>query len=122
MQLTSAPLSISATVFVEKSSTMRVTMENHFWKVIFDIVWISCWVEISVSDIWEISTGIKGGISFCCGGVCNKANLASNVKSLVLRLSTSFFKDFTSFFNWFISCCKSFVVICWNGLGMGNCL
>jgi len=30
MQLTSAPLSISATVFVAKSSTANVTMENYF--------------------------------------------------------------------------------------------
>jgi len=30
IQFTSAPLSISATVLVEKSSTAKVTMENHF--------------------------------------------------------------------------------------------
>ena len=122
MQLTSAPLSISATVFVEKSSTMRVTIENHFWKVILDIVWINCCVGISVSDICEISIGNEVGISFGCRGVCNKANLASKVKSFVLRLSISFFKYLTLFFIWFISCCKSFVVICWNGLGIGNYL
>ena len=30
MQFISAPLSMSATVFVEKSSTANVTIENHF--------------------------------------------------------------------------------------------
>ena len=122
MQLTLAPLSISATVFVEKSSTIRVTMENHFWKVIFDIVCINCFVGISVSEILVISIGIVGEISICCGGVCNNANLALSVRSFVLRLMTSFFKYLTYVFNWLISYCKSFVVIRWNGFGIGNCL
>jgi len=96
-------------------------MKNHFWKVIFDIVCINCFVGISVSEILVISIGIVGEISICWGGVCNNANLASSVKSFVLRLMTSFFKYLTSVFNWLISYCKSFVVICWNGFGIGNC-
>ena len=48
IQFTSAPLSISTTVFVEKSSTLRVTIENHFLNVILDIVCINYFVGISV--------------------------------------------------------------------------
>ena len=77
---------------------------------------------ISVSGVFDISNGIVGGISIFCSCICKSANLASNVKSFVLRLMTSFFKYLISVFNWLISCCSSFVVICWNGLGIGNCL
>ena len=120
--MTLAPLSMSATVLVEKSSTVNVTIENHFWNVILEIVCKNCFVGISVSRIFEISRGIVGGISNFCGCICRSANLASSVKSFVLRVGTSFFKYLTSVFNWLISYCNSFVVICWKGLGIGNCL
>ena len=81
---------MSATVFVEKSSAVRVTIENHFWNVIFDMVCKNCFVDIFVSGMFEISNGMAGGISIFCGCICKSANLASNVKSFVLRLMTSF--------------------------------
>ena len=111
IQLTSAPLSMSATKSAEKSSTIRVTIENHFWNVILDIDCINCFVGTFVSNICEISIGIVGGISICWGGFCIKANFASRVKSFVFKFITSFFKNLTSVFNWLISCCNSFVVI-----------
>ena len=91
IQFTSAPLSISATVFAEKSSTVRVTIENHFWNVIFAIVCKNYLVGISVFGMFDISNGIVGGISIFCSCICKSPNLASNVKSFVLRLMTSFF-------------------------------
>ena len=70
---------MSATVFVEKSSAVRVTIENHFWNVIFDIVCKNCLVGISVSGMFDISNGTVGGISIFCSCICKSANLAANV-------------------------------------------
>jgi len=79
-------------------------------------------VGISASEIPKISRGTAWGVSGCIGCDWSNANFASKVKSVVLRLSTPALRYLTSVFNWLISCWRSFVVICWNGFGIENCL
>jgi len=68
-------------------------------KTIFDIICKNCFVGTSVLGMFEISNGMVGGISVFCGCICKSANLASNVKSFILRLMTLFFKYMISVFN-----------------------
>ena len=51
MQFIFAPLSLSASVLTEISSTTSVTMEYHFWKLILEIALKNCVVWISTSEI-----------------------------------------------------------------------
>ena len=104
IQFTSAPLSMSATVLVEKSSTAKITIENHFWNVTLDMVCRNFLVGIFDSCIPVISTGIVFGISVFGVWDWIMASLASTVKSVVLRLRTSVLRYLILVFNWLISC------------------
>jgi len=86
------------------------------------MVYRNCWLGISASGIPMISTGTVFCISVFGGGDCNIANFASIVKSVVLRFNTSALRCLISVFNWLIYVWRSFVVICWKGFGIGNCL
>ena len=113
-----APLSMKATVLIEKSLTTSLTTEYHFWNVTFKIVcknWVS---ETSMSWIpemlWE-RLGVEGPAL----RDSSNESFVSISRSLVLRKVTSVLRSWTWDLRSLIFVCNCLVVICWKGLVIG---
>ena len=108
MQFWSAPLSIRAIALIEKSSTTKLTMEYHFWKVILDMVYKNWVCGISVSGITEDWKSGGGGRSALRDSII--AIFASISRSFDLRERTSVLRKRTCPLSSLISVCSCFIV------------